>query len=77
MNFENQDPFINPHERQQYLERLTIFLGAVLPAGAVSDETEAQRLYRMLLQNEPVKKSYVEKIIGQLGDADDRGSLYH
>jgi hypothetical protein len=77
MNPEKIDPLINPAERQSYLEKLTEFLGAVMPAGAISDETEAQRLHRQLLQNEPVKKSYVEKIIGQLGQADDRGSLYH
>lgn len=77
MNFEKPNELINPVERQRYLEHLSTFLGAVIPAGAVSDESEAERLYRALLQNEPVKRSYVEKIIGQLGDSDDRGSLYH
>jgi hypothetical protein len=76
MSFEKPDELINPHERQKYLERLTIFMRDI-NTGAVSDETEAHRLHRMLLQNQPVKKSYVEKILGQLGDPDDRGSLYH
>ena len=76
MNPEKLDPLINPAERQKYLERLTIFVRDI-NTGAVSDETEAHRLQRMLLQNEPVRKSYVEKIHGQLGNPDDRGSLYH
>ncbi len=77
MKFEQSDPLITVVERQAYLEKLSIFLGGTIPTGAITDETEAQRLYRLLLQNEPVKKSYVEKILGQLGDPDDRGSLYH
>lgn len=80
MNFEqpeNSDRHITPPERQGYLMRLQAYIGQVLPTGAVSDETEAVRLYRLLQQNEPVKKSYVEKILGQLGSEDDRGSLYH
>ena len=80
MNFEQsetRDRTITPPERQAYLMRLQAYIGQVVPTGAVSDETEAVRLYRLLQQNEPVKKSYVEKILGQLGSADDRGSLYH
>lgn len=76
-NFDNSDHFITPPDRQAYLVRLKEYLERVMPAGAVSDETEAERLFRMLLENEPVKKSYVEKIIGQLGNEEDRGSLYH
>jgi hypothetical protein len=77
MNPEKIDVYINPIERQAYLEKLTIFLQTVVPSGAVSDETEAQRLYRRLLQDDPIKKADVEKILGQLGDPDKRGSLYH
>ena len=80
MNFEQPEHYdrnIRPSERQDYLMRLQAFIGTVLPTGAVSDETEAVRLYQMLQKNEPIKKSYVEKILGQLGSADDRGSLYH
>ncbi len=77
MNFEKLDPLINPAERQIYLEKLTKYVGLVMPTGAVSDETEAHRLYGKLLRNEPVTVSYVKKIIGQLGNEDDRSSLYH
>jgi len=77
MKFEQPDSLITMMERQAYLEKLSVFLGGTMPTGAISDETEAHRLYRLLLQNEPVKKSYVEKILGQLGNPDDRGSLYH
>lgn len=74
---ENPSDFINPVERNHYLVRLQFFIQDVRPAGAVSDETEAHRLQRRLLQNEPIKRADVERILGQLGDPEDRGSLYH
>jgi len=77
MEFEKPKQLINPQERQEYLLKLTMFFQQVLPTGAVSDETEAVRLLRKLQQNEPIEKAYVERILGQLGDSDDRGSLYH
>lgn len=69
--------YITPVERNAYLLQLQIFTQNVRPAGAVSDETEAIRLQRRLLQNEPITRNDVERILGQLGDSDDRGSLYH
>ena len=74
---ENPIEFITPIERNAYLLKLQIFIQNVRPAGAVSDETEAHRLQQRLLQNEPIKRADVERILGQLGDSDDRGSLYH
>jgi uncharacterized protein (UPF0305 family) len=77
MKFEKPARFITVQERQEYLERLIKYLQNTMPTGAISDETEAQRLQRLLLQNEPIEKSYVDKVVGQLGNPDDRGSLYH
>lgn len=77
MSFENPTILISSHERQRYLLILQEFIQGTLPTGAISDETEAVRLHRRLLSNEPISKDEVEKIIGQLGNSDDRGSLYH
>jgi hypothetical protein len=77
MSFEKPKQYITPAERQNYLLRLQVFIQNVMPAGAVSDETEAARLLLRLQQNEPIEKEYVERILSQLGDSDDRGSLYH
>ncbi len=80
MSFEkitNPEDFINPLERQKYLEKCQIFMHAVMPTGAISDESEVHRLIIVLMSEKPVLRSYVDKIIGQLGNQDDRGSLYH
>lgn len=45
MKFEQTDPYINGAERQAYLVKVQIFTEGTLPTGAISDETEAQRLY--------------------------------
>ncbi len=57
--------------------QLQTFIQQVMPTGAVSDETEAVRLLRKLQQDEPIEKEYVLSILNQLGNSDDRGSLYH
>lgn len=77
MTYENPRDYITPQERHSYLQRLQLFIQSVMPTGAVSDETEAMRLQSRLLANEPIRRVDVERIIGQLGESDDRGSLYH
>ncbi len=77
MNFEKPKQYITPVERGEYLMQLQTFIQQVMPTGAVSDETEAVRLLRKLQQDEPIEKEYVLSILNQLGNSDDRGSLYH
>lgn len=73
----NPEDYINPAERQEYLVKCQIFIRDTIPTGAISDESEVFNLAQVLMSEKPVLRSYVEKILGQLGNPDDRGSLYH
>ncbi len=80
MNFEsneNSDRLLFPHEYQSYSEYLSKYINVTLSAGAEDFELEARSLLAKLQKREPLKLSYVQKIIGQLGDPYNRSSHYH
>ena len=66
---------ISAAERQDYCTQLQIFIQTVSAMGANDSEVEAQRLLRRLQDPQQiVQLSEVIKIIGLLGDPDDKNT---
>lgn len=73
---ESED-LITPERRQQVMHNLQIYIQSVQSRGANDVEVEAQNLFRELHAGAPVTKKYVNAILGQLGNPDDKNTNYH
>ena len=75
---ESADGEITVAERHAYIRQLHEFIAKSQAMGANDSEVEAHRLLRQLQDVDvSLSKQYVQRIIGQLGSADDKSTNYH
>ena len=69
---------ISLREREEYMLRLIRYINESQAMGGNDHEVEARHLlHRLQASDEPIERSYVERIIGSLGSAEDKSTNYH